>query len=487
MNSNVEKFIKGDSKDSFKYFGAHKVNDGVCFRLYAPHAKEVEVCVNEINHKMEKIDFRGVFEVRVKDIKEFDTYHYDILTKDNVWISKNDPYTFYNDINKSAYIEKDEYVFNDERWINKINPYEYFNGCLLTDDFKMDEQRTVIEYLKKYNFNYVILKPYDEKYLYCINDIFINESSLKNFIDNLHQFNIGVIFEFDTETFKDYPEVLNDFDGASIYNTKADKYKDLEEIYFDYENNATRSYVKSFINYYMENFHCDGLCLNDSVFNKALENEYGDKVFIYKGNTNHIGMISDQYVNSLIQNINQGFDYKKFINSKTDDNTYILYDYKECIARIKGNEETKKELARMLLALCYVNQSYCVTVYNEDKEYLYALDKLSSLYTSSRALYGKSKCNILYNGKNNKCYAYEYVSKNDYVLEVINFSSKEDEKFDLGMKFYGYYKLVLDTKDNVSSDELFYTREKKIHNKEIALKMHLKPNQVLVYKRMRDI
>ena len=95
--------------------------------------------------------------------------------------------------------------------------------------------------------------------------------------------------------------------------------------------------------------------------------------------------------------------------------------------------------------------------------------------------------NILYNGKKNKIFAYEYISKNDYVLEVINFGQEEDEKFDLGMQFYGYYTLILDTNDNSSSKELFYTREKKAHNKDIALKMHLKPNQVLVYKRMRDI
>jgi 1,4-alpha-glucan branching enzyme len=95
MNSNIEKFIKGESKNAFSYFGAHKVNDGVCFRLYAPHAKSVEVVTGGQNHKMERIDFRGVYEVRVKDVREFDSYTYEILTNDNVWVTKNDPYTFY--------------------------------------------------------------------------------------------------------------------------------------------------------------------------------------------------------------------------------------------------------------------------------------------------------------------------------------------------------------------------------------------------------
>lgn len=482
MNSEVEKFLKGDSKDSYNYFGAHKVNDGVCFRLYAPHAKSVEVSTNQVNHKMEKVDFRGVFETRVKDVKEFDPYHYEILTNDDNWINKNDPYALYHEIGKSAYIDSDTYIFNDDKWVSKKSVYEYFNACQITDDFKMDEQREFIEYLKKYNFNYLILKPYDEKYLYCVNKIFINESSLKNFIDNLHQFNIGVIFEFDTETFFDYPEGLNDFDGTGIYNKNIDKYKEVDAIYFDYENNATKSYVKSLLNYYLEVFHADGLYLNNSEFNKQLESDISDKIFIYKDVN-----ASSKYIDELIENINKGFDYKKFVDMNLESNSYIVYDHKNVLKLIKGNEEYKNEISRMILALCYINNCYCISVYNTDCKYLKALEKLSNLYSSSRALYGKTKRNLLYNGKWNKYFAYEYVSKNDYILTVINFSDKEDEKFDLGMQFYGYYTLILDTKDNSASDELFYTREKKIHNKELALKMHLKPNQVLVYKRMRDI
>ena len=138
MNSDVEKFIKGESKNSYSYFGAHKVNDGACFRIYTPHAKEVEVVVNGNNYKMDKIDFRGVFETRVKDIKEFDSYYYEILSSSDTWISKNDPYTFYHDSNKSVFIDSDQYAFSDQKWINKDKDSNYFNACLLDDTFKMD-------------------------------------------------------------------------------------------------------------------------------------------------------------------------------------------------------------------------------------------------------------------------------------------------------------------------------------------------------------
>lgn len=487
MNSDVEKFIKGESKNSYSYFGAHKVNDGVCFRLYAPHAKGVEVVTNEKNYKMDKVDFRGVYETRVSEIKEFDAYTYEILTSDNSWISKNDPYTFYHEDNKSVYLDTDEYVFNDERWINKNKDAEYFNACLLKDEFNMDEQREFISYLKKYNFNYLILKPYNDKYLFSINKQFINDSSLKTFIDNLHQVNIGVIFDFDTESIFDYPEGLNDFDGGALYNKEDDKYKGVDHVYLDYEKAHTRSYIRSFINYYLNRFHGDGLYINDSKFNRQILEDFTDKKIIYKGDKNLSGYASDRYLEELINNINSGLDYKKFIDIKFEEKTYIIYDYQKCLDKIKGNEETKKELARALLALNYASSAYCISVYNKDEEYLLSLEKLANLYVNSKALYGKTKFNLLLNGKKNKYFAYEYVSKNDYVLVVMNFGNLDDEKFDVGMTYYGYYNLILDTKLNESSDELFYTREKKIHNKEIALKMHLKENQVLVYKRMRDI
>lgn len=487
MNSDIEKFIKGESKTSFNYFGAHKVNDGVCFRIYAPHAKNVEVYTNDKNHKMERIDFRGVFETRIKDIKEFDSYHYELLTNDDAWVNKNDPYTFYNEDNKSVYLDSDEYIFSDEKWMSKSKEIEYFNACLLKEDFKMDEQREFINFLKDNSYNYLIIKPYDEKYLYSINKMFINESSLKTFIDNLHQMNIGVLFDFDTSSFYDYDEGLNDFDGNAVYNKTEDKYKDVGHIYFDYQKNHTKSYVSSLINYYISTFHGDGLFINDSEFNKELEKEYKDKLVIYKGNENIKGCASSKYLDDILNNINNGFDHKKFVCDVSLEGTYIVYDYSKYLEKVKGGEQTKQETSRMLLALAYASNAYCISVYNKDEEYLKSLKLLANLYVSSRALYGKTKVNLLLNGKKNKYFAYEYVSKNDYVLVMINFSSLEDEKFDLGMSYYGYYKIILDTKDNISSDELFFTREKKVHNKTIALKMHLKPNQVVVYKRMRDI
>lgn len=487
MNSDIEKFIKGESKNSFSYFGAHKVSDGVCFRVYAPHAKEAEVSVLDKNYKMNRIDFRGVFEARVKEVREFDYYHYELLTNDNVWVNKNDPYTFYNENNKSVFLDDEEYDFNDEKWLTKDKEIEYFNGCLLKENFNMDEQRDFVEYLKKYNYNYLIIKPYDDKHLFSVNKMFINESSLKRFIDNLHQVNIGVIFDFDLDSFYDYQEGLNDFDGGSVYNKEEEKYNGVNRIYFDYNKNHTKSYILSFINYYLDKFHGDGLYTNDNEDIKEIIKEFDDKLVIYKGNENASNHASSNYLDKIIENVNGNFDHKDFLANEICNDTYIVCDYNECLNKIKGSESHRHEVARILLASCYICNAYSITVYNNDETYLKALKPLTDVYKNTRCLYNKAKSNLLLNGKKNRYFAYEYSSKNDYIVTLVNYGELEDEKFDLGMPYYGYYKLILDTKTNEGSEELYYTRNKKIHNKEIAIKTGIKPYQMLVFRRMRDI
>ena len=94
---------------------------------------------------------------------------------------------------------------------------------------------------------------------------------------------------------------------------------------------------------------------------------------------------------------------------------------------------------------------------------------------------------ILLNGKKNNYFAYQIAHRNEYIIMFINFSEFADPKFDLGMPYYGYYRLMLDSTSMTKDEELYMTRSKKIHGKTLAMQMHVKPYQVLVYKRMRDI
>ena len=489
MSSQVERFITGSSCDSYLYFGAFKVSDGANFRIYAPHAKDVEVVVLNNSYKMEKIDFRGIFEVRVAGVKEFDSYYFRILTSDDIWIKKDDPYARYVHDKNIVLVENDDYVFDDEKWLKKAKNDNVFNACYIEDEFNIDDQRYFVEYLKEYHYNYVVLTPYTFKNLFVVNELFINETSLKHFINNLHAANIGVMFKFDTECFCDYEYGLNDLDGASIYNLDEDKIKEPGKMYFDYSKNSAKSYMLSVIHYYLNVFHGDGICLNESDFNKEIEKTIGDKLVIYTSNENKSGCLSDEYVNKVIDNLNGKFDFNKFVNyyKEIEKNSYLYFDYDYCVSKVEGTVAHKNKIAKILLAMTYISNHNCVTKFNKNEEYLYCLKVLGEIYASSKSLHNSNTMDLLLNGKKNNYFAYQISHRNEYIIMVINFSDLEDPKFDLGMPYYGYYRLMLDSCNNEKDEELYMTRSKKIHGKTLAMQMHVKPFQVLVYKRMRDI
>jgi 1,4-alpha-glucan branching enzyme len=489
MSSQVERFIGGTSEDSYLYFGAFIVSDGTTFRIYAPHAKEVEVVVKSNPYKMEKVDFRGIFETRVLGCKEFDDYYFKVLTQDDIWIRKDDPYAKYVHDKNIVVVENDDYAFDDEKWMKKAKNDNVFNACLIDDEFNIDEQRYFVEYLKEYNYNYVVLTPYTFKHMFMVNQTFINESSLKHFINNLHAANIGVMFKFDTECFCDYEYGLNDLDGASIYNLEEDKIKEAGKMYFDYSKNSAKSYMTSVINYYLNVFHGDGVCLNDSEFNKELASGLKDKLVIYTSSKNNSNCLSSEYLYKIIDNINGKFDHAKFVNyyKEIEKNSYLYFDYDECVDKVDGTVTYKNKIAKILLTLTYISNHNCVTKYCKKEEYLYCLKALGDIYASSKSLHNSNTMEVLYNGKKANYFAYQFSHRNEYVIMLINFSDLEDNKFDLGMPYYGYYRLLLDTCSDTKDEELYMTRNKKIHGKTLAMQMHVKPSQALVYKRMRDI
>ena len=489
MSSQVEKFITGYSDDSYNYFGAFKVSDGVIFRIYLPHAKEVNVCVLDSNYKMNKIDFRGIFETRVVGAKEFDSYYFNILTNDDIWIRKDDPYARYVHEKNVVVVDKDEYSFDDEKWIKKDKNNNVFNACLIDDSFNIDDQRYFVEYLKKYNYNYVVLTPYSFKHLYMVNETFINESSLKNFINNLHSANMGVMFKFDTECFCDYEFGLNDLDGESIYNRDEDKIKEPGKMYFDFTKNSATSYICSCINYYLDAFHGDALLLNDSEFNREIAKRIGDTLVIFESKSNKTNCASSNYLDGIIDNLNNGFDYKRFVEfyKDIDKGSYLYYDYEECLNKLDGNVSHKVNLAKILLTLTYISNHNCITKFSKNEDYLKCLEVLGEIYASSKSLHNSNTMDVLLNGKKNNYFAYQFAYRNEYIIMFINFSEFADPKFDLGMPYYGYYRLMLDSTINKGDENLHMTREKKIHGKTLAMQMDIKPYQVLVYKRMRDI
>lgn len=70
---NTTPFFQGSEIEAYKIFGAHPGKDGVTFRVWAPHAKEIDV-VGAFNDWGEEktpmvMDDKGIWSVTVKEAK----------------------------------------------------------------------------------------------------------------------------------------------------------------------------------------------------------------------------------------------------------------------------------------------------------------------------------------------------------------------------------------------------------------------------------
>ena len=133
-NNWFEDFLYGRLTDAYKYFGAHlKKNEngeeGVEFVVYAPQAKRINVIGtfnswSILGSEMEKVDYRGLFKLFVKGVKQYDNYKYHILGVDDIWRDKADPFAFFSDLrplSNSRVFDIEGFEFDDEDFLKDRN------------------------------------------------------------------------------------------------------------------------------------------------------------------------------------------------------------------------------------------------------------------------------------------------------------------------------------------------------------------------------
>lgn len=284
-------FYAGEIFDAYKYMGAHIENDQVVFRTYAPHASRVEL-IGEFNNwsgtEMYRLEDNKFFECRVSNLRPGMLYKYRIYSNDGQCVDHCDPYGFGMELRpNTASIIRDlnEYKFNDEEWINSrsdckekpLNIYEVHLGSWRkkSDDtwytYK-EVAHLLIPYVKEYGYNYIEIMPLsehpcDESWGYQNTGFFSPTSrygtaiDLMYFIDKCHENNIGVIMDFVPVHFAIDEFALANYDGTSLYEYP---YEDIEMSQWGSKNfihsrGEVRSFLQSAANYWIEEYHFDGL------------------------------------------------------------------------------------------------------------------------------------------------------------------------------------------------------------------------------------
>ena len=295
----LEAFFQGKSANAYELFGSHVNKEGVTFTVYAPEALSVQVegDFNQWNGSqswLSKIDDRGVWEITVPEAKEYQLYKYIIETKNHEWFEKADPYARYSQLRpewSSIIVDGMNYKWTDKKWMNNrslnydkpMNIYEVHAGGWRRDEFgnwytykKLAEE--LIPYVKEKGYTHIELMPlmnhpFDGSWGYQIAGFYSCTSrygtiyEFQDFVNECHKNGIGVIMDFVAVHFASDGFGLVNFDGSKVYEyANENAQSQWGSFNFDLGKDPVRSFLMSAGNYWITNFHLDGLRM-DAVSN----------------------------------------------------------------------------------------------------------------------------------------------------------------------------------------------------------------------------
>ncbi len=289
---NLQDFYVGKAFDAYTFFGAHYQVDGVMFRTYAPQAERISL-IGDFNNwteqDMVQDGLSGIWELKVEQAVPGQMYKY-VVYGHNGRVEHADPYGFGMELRPefaSIIRNLNDYGFMDEKWMktrnlcygDPLNIYELHlgswkhnknneNGWYRYDEIADD----LIWYLKENHYTHVEFMPlsehpFDGSWGYQNTGFFAPTSrygsarELKILINKLHQAEIGAIIDFVPAHFATDYYGLRLFDGDELYEYPASDIGNSEwgSCNFLYSRGEVRSFLQSAANYWLSEYHFDGL------------------------------------------------------------------------------------------------------------------------------------------------------------------------------------------------------------------------------------
>ena len=291
-------FYQGKNSEAYKFFGVHSAENNNskchCFRVWAPNAKNVSV-VGDFNkwdrnaNYMEKIA-DGVWETFISGLSQFDSYKYCIETPKGKFLLKSDPYAHHFETRPgtASKIYECSYKWTDEKWISEkskriiykspVNIYEVHLGSWMHDDNDnplsyVSFAEKIIPYMKKMSYTHIELMPltefpFDGSWGYQVTGYFAPTSrfgtpdDFKLMVDMFHNAGLGIIIDWVPAHFPKDACGLYKFDGTCCYeytDERKSEHKSWGTRVFDYGKGEVCSFLISSANYWISEFHIDGI------------------------------------------------------------------------------------------------------------------------------------------------------------------------------------------------------------------------------------
>lgn len=312
----IKLFQEGDHFQSYRFLGSRlgikEGIEGAYFSVWAPNAKEISV-VGDFNdwqgedHVMKIDEHSGIWSLFIPEIKEGNTYKYEITTMNGTTLMKSDPYALFSELRPctaSKVVSLDGYSWSDQEWIEQrrskkiydkpVNIYEvHFGSWRRKEEDRFNTYTEIadelIDYICEMGYTHIEILPLAEHPLdgswgyqttgyYSVTSRFGYPNDFMNFVDRCHQKGIGVIMDWVPGHFCKDAHGLYRFDGTALFEhadpQRGENY-DWGTANFDFGKPEVQSFLISNAIFWFELYHIDGMRV-DAVAN-MLYLTYGKK------------------------------------------------------------------------------------------------------------------------------------------------------------------------------------------------------------------
>ncbi|MDP2795611.1 MAG: 1,4-alpha-glucan branching protein GlgB [Sulfurisoma sp.] len=294
-------FAEGTNYQSYRLLGAlTETRDGtagVTFRVWAPNAGRVSL-VGEFNrwdgrtHPLCSLGASGAWELFMPGLPEGTLYKFEIRNRNSGAVqTKTDPYgrQYERRPATAARVTADSaYAWNDAEWLARrarwdwqhapMSIYEMHPGSWMRHPdggfygYREMAER-LVPYLKDLAYTHIELMPVmehplDESWGYQCTGYFAPSSrfgspdDLRYLIDQCHQAGIGVLLDWVPGHFPMDDWALAHFDGTALFEHEDPRlgvHQDWGTYIFNYGRNEVKSFLLSSADYWLREFHADGL------------------------------------------------------------------------------------------------------------------------------------------------------------------------------------------------------------------------------------
>lgn len=296
-------FNEGSHNTLYNHLGSHVMTSpsgerGVYFAVWAPDAHDVSV-IGDFNgwqrnlHNLQPSGSSGIWEGFITGIGKGTLYKYHVASRWHGYrVDKTDPFGFFYEISpKTASIVWDlDYDWNDQKWMTQREHhadtdkpmciYEMHIGSWMRvpeENNRSLSYREMAEelanYIKKMGYTHVEFMPVMEHPFYgswgyqCTGFFaptsrFGTPQDFMYLVDVLHQNDIGIIMDWVPSHFPTDEHGLAYFDGTHLYehaDPRQGFHPDWGSYIFNYGRNEIRSFLLSSANFWLQNYHTDGL------------------------------------------------------------------------------------------------------------------------------------------------------------------------------------------------------------------------------------